>query len=274
VLWIASSAFGLSQIPLIMRNLTSPFSSPLVQQARQKARRANARPRVPKSPKPVTRDILEALLATCDDSHRGNRDRAMLMLAFASGGRRRSEVTALNVEDIGRDDFEAKGLVWIRLLETKTTKKDQAPRLPMKGRAARDRAVALLEQVEIPDAARRLQAYPHELSGGMNQRVMIAMAIACGPKLLIADEPTTALDVTLQLQILHLLKEKQKALNTSMILVTHDMGVAANMCDELLLLQKGHLQEKGPTNTVLKNPQSQYAQTLLSHIPTLHHTSH
>jgi integrase len=120
-----------------MRNLTSPFSSPLVQQARQKARRANARPRIPKSPKPVTRDVLEALLATCDDSNRGIRDRAMLMLAFASGGRRRSEVTALNVEDIGRDDFKAKSLLWIRLLETKTTKKDQAPRLPLKGRPAR-----------------------------------------------------------------------------------------------------------------------------------------
>ena len=120
-----------------MRNLSSPFSSPLVQQARQKARRANARPRNPKSPKPVTRDILETLLATCDDSNRGIRDRAMLMLAFASGGRRRSEVTALNVEDIGRDDFATKGLLWVRLLETKTTKKDQAPKLPLKGRAAR-----------------------------------------------------------------------------------------------------------------------------------------
>ena len=120
-----------------MRNLPSPFSAPLVQQARQKARRANAKPRAPKSPKPVTRDILEALLASCDNSHRGIRDRAMLMLAFASGGRRRSEVTGLNVEDIGRDDFAAKGLLWVRLLETKTTKKDQAPRLPLKGRAAR-----------------------------------------------------------------------------------------------------------------------------------------
>lgn len=120
-----------------MRNLTSPFSAPLVQQARQKARRANARPRAPKSPKPVTRDVLETLLATCDNSHRGIRDRAMLMLAFASGGRRRSEMTGLNAEDIGRDDFAAKGLLWIRLLETKTTKKDQAPKLPLKGRAAR-----------------------------------------------------------------------------------------------------------------------------------------
>lgn len=128
-----------------MRNLPSPFSAPLVQQARQKARRANARPRVPKSPKPVTRDILEALLATCDASHRGLRDRAMLMLAFASGGRRRSEVTALTVGDIGLDDFGTRGLVWIRLLETKTTRKDQAPRLPMKGRAAR----ALVHWLEV-----------------------------------------------------------------------------------------------------------------------------
>lgn len=120
-----------------MRNLTSPFAAPLVQQARQKARRANARPRAPKSPKPITRDILESLLATCDDSHRGIRDRAMLMLAFASGGRRRSEVTALNIGDIGRDSFAAKLLLWVRLPETKTTRRDQTPRLPLKGRAAR-----------------------------------------------------------------------------------------------------------------------------------------
>ena len=133
-----------------MRNLTSPFSAPLVQQARQKARRANARPRLPKSPKPVTRDVLESLLATCDASLRGIRDRAILTLAFASGGRRRSEVTALNVADIGLADFATKGLVWIRLLETKTTKKDQAPRLPMKGRAARA-LVHWLEVTKITD---------------------------------------------------------------------------------------------------------------------------
>ena len=128
-----------------MRNLVSPFSAPLVQQARQKARRANARPRAPKSAKPVTRAVLESLLESCDDSHRGIRDRAMLTLAFASGGRRRSEVSNLNVEDIGRDDFAAKGLVWIRLVETKTTRKDQAPKLPMKGRAAR----ALVHWLEV-----------------------------------------------------------------------------------------------------------------------------
>ena len=120
-----------------MQNLTSPFTAPLVQQARQKSRRANARPPAPKSARPITRDVLEALLATCNNSHRGLRDRAMLMLAFGSGGRRRSEVTALNVEDIGQDEFEGKELLWIRLLETKTTRKDQAPKLPLKGRPAR-----------------------------------------------------------------------------------------------------------------------------------------
>lgn len=120
-----------------MRNLASPFASPLVQQARQKARRANARPRSPKSPRPITRDILQRLLDTCAISPRGNRDRAILMLAFASGGRRRSEVTGLNVEDVGLDDFAARGLVWLRLVDTKTTRRDQAPRLPLKGPAAR-----------------------------------------------------------------------------------------------------------------------------------------
>lgn len=133
-----------------MRNLTSPFAAPLVQQARQKARRANARPRTPKSPKPVTRDVLERLLDTCGISPRGNRDRAMLMLAFASGGRRRSEVTALNVPDIGLDDFASKGLVWVRLWETKTTSKEKAPRLPLKGRAARA-VVHWLEETGLTD---------------------------------------------------------------------------------------------------------------------------
>lgn len=120
-----------------MKNLPSPFAAPLVAQARVKARRAAAKPRQPKSPRPITRDVLEQLLATCDDSLRGLRDRAILMLAFGSGGRRRSEVTGLYREDIGTKDFAAKGLIWVRLLETKTTKRDDAPKLPLKGRAAR-----------------------------------------------------------------------------------------------------------------------------------------
>ena len=120
-----------------MRNLPSPFAAPLVQQARQKARKALARPRTPKSPRPVTREVLTALLASCDDSLRGIRDRAMLTLAFASGGRRRSEVTGLDLADVDLRPFKARGLIWLRLLETKTTGKGDAPRLPLKGPAAR-----------------------------------------------------------------------------------------------------------------------------------------
>lgn len=120
-----------------MKNLPSPFEAPLVSQARIKARRVAAKPRAPKSPRPITRDILEQLLASCDDSLRGLRDRAILMLGFGSGGRRRSEITNLYRDDIGTEDYATKGLIWLRLLDTKTTGKAYAPRLPLKGRAAR-----------------------------------------------------------------------------------------------------------------------------------------
>lgn len=120
-----------------MRNLVSPFEAPLVRQARAKARRAAARPRKPKSARPITLPLLETLLATCDNSLRGLRDRAILSLGFASGGRRRSELTSLRIEDIGREDFATKGLLWVRLIETKTTAKGAAPKLVLKGRPAR-----------------------------------------------------------------------------------------------------------------------------------------
>lgn len=118
-----------------MRNLPSPFDAPLIRQARAKARKAAARPRQPKSQRPITRNILLQLLETCDNSLRGIRDRALLTLGFASGGRRRSELTALNVEDITRDEDDPT-LLWVTLLETKTTGKDLAPKLPLKGMAA------------------------------------------------------------------------------------------------------------------------------------------
>lgn len=120
-----------------MKNLASPFDAPLLKQACAKARKAAARLPAPKSPRPVTRAILEQLLATCDDSLRGQRDRAILMLGFGSGGRRRSEITALYREDIDTADYSSKDLIWLRLLETKTTGKANAPRVPLKGRAAR-----------------------------------------------------------------------------------------------------------------------------------------
>ncbi|WBU52872.1 tyrosine-type recombinase/integrase [Paracoccus sp. SCSIO 75233] len=120
-----------------MRNLPSPFEAPLIRQARGRARRAAARERTPKSAHPITRQVLEAMLATCDGSHRGMRDRAVLMLGWASGGRRRSEIAGLNVDDIDAREFTEKGLIRIRLLSTKTTGPERAPRLPLKGRAAR-----------------------------------------------------------------------------------------------------------------------------------------
>jgi len=120
-----------------MKNLASPFDSPLLKQARAKGRKAAARPRLPKSPRPVTREVLEQLLASCDDTLRGLRDRAILSLGFASGGRRQSEITSLYREDIGTEDYAGKGLLWLRLLQTKTPGKGDAPRLPLKGRAAR-----------------------------------------------------------------------------------------------------------------------------------------
>ncbi|RLK07253.1 tyrosine-type recombinase/integrase [Ruegeria conchae] len=128
-----------------MKNLTSPFDAPQVKQARAKARRAAARSPAPKSTHPITRDILELLLATCRGSRRDCRDRALLMLSWASGGRRRSEITGLMREDVSLKEFDKSGVVWLSLLETKTTQKGETPRLVLKGRAAQ----ALVHWIEI-----------------------------------------------------------------------------------------------------------------------------
>ena len=128
-----------------MKNLDSPFDSPLLKQARAKARRAAARPAAPKSRNPITRPVLEQLLATCRGSRRDCRDRALLMLGWASGGRRRSEITAIRVEDVSLKDFAADGVVWLSLVETKTTRRGATPRLVLKGRAAQ----ALVHWLEV-----------------------------------------------------------------------------------------------------------------------------
>ncbi len=128
-----------------MKNLASPFGTPQVKQARSKARRAAARPPAPKSQHPITRDILEQLLATCHGSRRDCRDRAILMLGWASGGRRRSEITGLMREDVSLKEFDKTGVVWLSLLETKTTRKGETPRLVLKGRAAQ----ALVHWIEV-----------------------------------------------------------------------------------------------------------------------------
>ncbi|MBB4285192.1 ABC transporter ATP-binding protein [Roseospira goensis] len=138
------------------------------------------------------------------------------------------------------------------------------------GRAeARTRAIQALEAVRIPEAARRLTQYPHELSGGMRQRVMIAMAMACGPKVLIADEPTTALDVTIQAQILELMRDLRRDSNTAIILITHDMGVVAEMADRVIVMNQGRVVESGPVLDIFERPQAAYTRDLLAAVPRL-----
>ncbi|MBN9335163.1 ABC transporter ATP-binding protein [Devosia sp.] len=139
--------------------------------------------------------------------------------------------------------------------------------LGLKGRAAHDRAVELLQQVGIRDAADKLKAFPHQMSGGQCQRVMIAMAIACNPKLLIADEPTTALDVTIQKQILDLLVRLQEQTGMGLIMITHDMGVVAETADRVIVQYKGHKMEEADVLSLFENPQSNYTRALLSALP-------
>ncbi|WP_432116525.1 ABC transporter ATP-binding protein [Streptomyces sp. S1] len=136
-------------------------------------------------------------------------------------------------------------------------------------KAARARAVEVLDRVGIPDAARRSRSRPHEFSGGMRQRALIAMALACEPRLLVADEPTTALDVTVQAQILDLLHELRRETGTALLLVTHDVGVAAESVDEVLVMRDGREVERGPVGTLLGAPSEPYTRTLLSAVPRL-----
>ncbi len=130
-------------------------------------------------------------------------------------------------------------------------------------------AVEMLELVGIPEAARRAGDYPHQLSGGMRQRVMIGMALACDPKLIIADEPTTALDVTIQAQILELMVELRERLGMSILLITHDLGVIAETCDDVVVMYAGRVVERGPVADVFGSPQHPYTEALLESIPVL-----
>lgn len=134
---------------------------------------------------------------------------------------------------------------------------------------AEERAEALLGRVGMPDVKATMKKYPHTLSGGMRQRVMIAMALSCNPKLLIADEPTTALDVTIQAQIMKLLKELQEENDMAVILITHDIGLVAQMADRVLVMYAGQLIEEGPVKEIFKEPKHPYTQALLASIPSI-----
>ena len=148
-------------------------------------------------------------------------------------------------------------LVEAILLHTKRTKKE-----------AWDRAVEMLKLVNVNEPEKRMKQYPYEFSGGMRQRVMIAMALACEPDILIADEPTTALDVTIQAQILDLMRDLQKKLGMAIILITHDLGVVAQMCDEVIVMYAGSICEQGTADEIFYNPRHEYTKGLMRSIPT------
>lgn len=140
---------------------------------------------------------------------------------------------------------------------------------PRKGKEAIDRAVEMLTLVGVNEPKKRIKQYPYELSGGMRQRVMIAMALACEPDILIADEPTTALDVTIQAQILELMQNLQKKLGMAIIMVTHDLGVIADMCDEIIVMYGGRVCERGTADDIFYRPRHEYTKGLLRSIPNV-----
>ena len=140
---------------------------------------------------------------------------------------------------------------------------------PMTKSQARERAIEILDEVGIPDAKRRVDQYPHEFSGGMRQRAIIAMALALNPKLLIADEPTTALDVTIQAQILDLLEKLKAQYQSSIIIITHDMGVVSEIADEVLVMYAGKMVERNTTRDIFQNPRHPYTQGLMNSVPRI-----
>ena len=140
----------------------------------------------------------------------------------------------------------------------------------MRGKPALHRAIEALEEVGIPDAAKRIKSYPHEFSGGMRQRVMIAMALITRPEVLIADEPTTALDVTVQKQVLDLIKDRQETLGTAVVLVTHDLGVVSQVCDKVNVMYAGRIVESATATDLFADPRHAYTRALLKSIPAMH----
>jgi oligopeptide/dipeptide ABC transporter ATP-binding protein len=142
------------------------------------------------------------------------------------------------------------------------------------GKQARDRVVPMMQRVRIPAAAQRVHDYPHQFSGGMRQRVMIAMGLSNEPSLLIADEPTTALDVTVQASIIELLRDLNREMGAAVILITHNLAVVASLCQRVMVMYAGRIVEEGPTRAIFKNPQHPYTWSLLRSIPRVDETAH
>jgi len=139
---------------------------------------------------------------------------------------------------------------------------------------AHEKAIQMLRMVGIPTPEKRIEAYPHQFSGGMRQRAMIAMALSCNPEILIADEPTTALDVTIQAQILEIIKDLTVKLNTAVILITHDLGVVSGMCDKICVMYAGRIVERGSTDDLFRDPKHPYTRGLIRSVPRLDKTTH
>ena len=189
-----------------------------------------------------------------DDLASTDRDRMRAVRGQQIGMIFQEPMTALNpVHRVGKQMFEAIGLYEPGLAKSELTA----------------RAVESLEQVGIPDPVRRLREYPHQLSGGMRQRVMIAMALAGQPEILIADEPTTALDVTVQAQILELLLELKESRGMTMIFITHDLGVVAEFCDEVLVMYAGRIAERAPVRPLFHTPRHPYTHGLIESLPRM-----
>ncbi len=200
---------------------------------------------------------------------RDGRTRELVGLDMAAFRRLRGREIAMTLQDAGTSLNPAL-TVGTQIIEVLHAHAEDLPTgHGARARAARERAIEMMQLVGIPDPAHRLHDYPHQFSGGMRQRMMIAIALSCRPHLLIADEPTTALDVTIQAQVLELIASIRATLGMSVVLITHDLGVVAEYCDRVAVMYAGQIVESGPTAQVITDPRHPYTEGLLRSVPVL-----